>query len=222
MLIMVLMVMEQLTRSPMGIPAELCEQFYGVAHYFAAEHTTPPSEHAFIQIVVLMVRLGICEPHLTERVLGCLLEWISANSPAKHYESELLYEAALRGIAELAACYPTKLQKLIDPLRDFILYSTTGMGEAPSVSNEAVTALCSILRLEMTSHGVEIPRQLINSLFNLLHPSMHYNTPTSPPSVNASTSSISSIASAPTTEELHRIIIPLLGRITCALDDPKV
>lgn len=204
MLIMALKVMEQLLRLPSGVPQELCEQIYNTAHYFAVEHNVPPSEALFVQIVIVMVRVGICEPHLAERVFGCLLDWIPATSPVPR---ELLYQACLRGIAELAACYPTKLHKISDPLRDFVLYTN----QPETVRDEAVTALCTVLRLEMTTHGVEIPRQLINSLFNLLHPSMHYSTPTSPPQTPAVSQ-----------EELHRVIINLLGRITCALDDPKV
>lgn len=98
-----------------------------------------------------------------------------------------------------------------------MLYGAPTAGDA-KLHDEAVAALCSVLRLEMTTHGHEAPRQLINSLFNLLHPSMHY--PTSPPPANSNNSSSPSANVGE--EQLHRIIISLLGRITCALDDPKV
>ena len=219
---MVFKVVEQLTRSSLGIPSELCEQFYSYAHYFVAESATLPTEPLFIQIVTLMVRVGICEPPLAERVFLCLLDWLSATSPARQCASQLLYQATLRGISEIAACsvngtHPTKLNKIIDPLRDFVLYGAPIAGDA-GLHGEAVAALCSVLRLEMNTHGVEIPRQLINSLFNLLHPSMHY-TPTSPPPAHNTISTANTSAGE---EQLHRIIISLLGRIMCALDDPKV
>lgn len=93
MLIMVFKVMEQLTRSSLGVPSELCEQFYSYAHYFVVEYPTPPTEALFVQVVILMVRVAICESPLAARVFLCLLDWLSATtSPMRKCSSELLYQ----------------------------------------------------------------------------------------------------------------------------------